>query len=131
MGILASFYDFLPSFGTQPFLVLAAFSVGWWTPFTNALFVVGISGGLAWYFYFYKRKDLLGGFWVAFLVALLGSLIILSIFQDIIRDIVFWLISPKVGIYQLSNVNLIAVLIGGYLALYIMNRINHNKERRD
>lgn len=68
---------------------------------------------------------------MAFLVALLGSLIILSIFQDIIRDIVFWLISPKVGIYQLSNVNLIAVLIGGYLALYIMNRINHNKERRD
>ncbi len=130
MGILASLNDFLPFIGTQPFLVLAS-SSGWWTTFTDILFVLSISGGLAWYFYYYKRKDLLGGYWVAFLVALLGSLIILSLFQDPIREIVYWLISPKIGIWQVANVNLIAVLIGGYSVLYIMNRINHNKERRD
>ncbi|WP_000629742.1 hypothetical protein, partial [Leptospira interrogans] len=67
----------------------------------------------------------------ALIVALLGSLIILSLLQDFIRSVVLWLVSPKFGIYQISNVNLLAVLLGGLLALYIMNRINHNKERRD
>lgn len=130
MGILASLNDFLPFIGTQPFLVLAS-SSGWWTTFTNILFVLLISGVLAWYFYYYRRKDLLGGFWIAFLVALLGALIMHALFQDAIREIVYWLISPKIGIWQVANVNLIAILIGGYSMLYIMNRINHNKERRD
>ncbi|WP_001052859.1 hypothetical protein [Leptospira interrogans] len=125
--------SFLYELGGQLFLMpLASFSGSpWRTTILDVLFVVGISGGLSWYYYYYKRKDLLGGFWGALIVALLGSLIILSLLQDFIRSVVLWLVSPKFGIYQISNVNLLAVLLGGLLALYIMNRINHNKERRD
>ncbi len=125
--------SFLHELSGQLFLIpLASFSGSpWWTTILDVLFVIGISGGLSWYYYYYKRKDLLGGFWGALVVALLGSLIILSLLQDFIRSVVLWLVSPKFGIYQISNVNLLAVLLGGLLALYIMNRINHNKERRD
>lgn len=64
------------------------------------------------------------------LVAFVGALIVVALLQNIIRDLIMWLMSPKIGSTQLSNVNLIAVFLGAFLALYVMNRINHNKERR-
>jgi len=29
-----------------------------------------------------------------------------------------------------TGVNIIAAFIGGYVAVYIMNKLNHNKERK-
>jgi len=102
-----------------------------WTIIVDIAFFGGISGLFAWYFYVYMRKDLLGKFWGAALVAGIGALIIFSTLQTVIREVIVWLMSPRIGSVQLSNVNLIAISIGAYLALYIMNQINHNKERRD
>lgn len=102
-----------------------------WTNLVNILFLLGVSALLAWYFYYYRKKDLLGKFWGAMLVAAFGALIVFALLQDEIRGVIMWLMSPKIGATQLSNVNLIAIFLGGYLGLYIMNRINHNKERRD
>lgn len=101
-----------------------------WTSLVDIVFFLGASAIVAWYFYYYLKKDLLGKFWGAMLVAAGGALIVFALLQTIIRDIIMWLMSPKIGSTQLSNVNLIAIFIGGFLALYIMNRINHNKERR-
>jgi len=102
-----------------------------WTILVDILFFGGISALFAWYFFVYLRKDLLGGFWGAVFVAGIGALILFATFQTIIREVIMWLMSPRIGTVQLSNVNLIAISIGAYLALYIMNQINHNKERRD
>ncbi|WCL50384.1 hypothetical protein [Leptospira sp. GIMC2001] len=101
-----------------------------WTTLVDIVFFLGASAVMAWYYYYFLKKDLLGKFWGAMLVAAVGSLIVFALFQTFIRDIIMWLMSPKIGSTQLSNVNLIAIFIGGFLALYIMNRINHNKERR-
>ncbi len=102
-----------------------------WTILVDILFFFLASAACAWYFYYYKRKDLLGKFWGASFVAGLGALIVFATLQTYIRDAIMWLMSPKIGSTQLSNINLVAILMGGYLALYAMNRINHNKERRD
>jgi hypothetical protein len=101
-----------------------------WTTLVDIVFFVGASAIVAWYYYYYLKKDLLGGFWGAVLVSAVGALIVFALLQTFIRDIIMWLMSPKIGSTQLSNVNLIAIFIGGFLALYVMNRINHNKERR-
>lgn len=110
-------------------LVILARHSGW-TVIVDAVFFLGASAIIAWYYYFYLRKDLLGGFWGALVVACLGALIVLALAQNFIRDVIMWLMSPKIGSTQLSHVNLIAVLLGAFYALYIMNRINHNKERK-
>ena len=102
-----------------------------WTKIVDLLFLFGISTFFAWLYYSYMRKDLLGKFWGATMVAAVGALIVFAILQNVIREIIVWLMSPKIGSVPLSNVNLIAISLGAYLALYIMNRINHNKERRD
>lgn len=73
----------------------------------------------------------MGKFWGASIVAGLGSLIVFATMQTYIRDSIMWLMSPKIGSTQLSNINLVAILLGGFLSLYIMSRINNNKERRD
>ncbi len=102
-----------------------------WTIVFDFIFFLGATALVAWYYYYYLRKDLLGKFWGAMLVSAIGALIVFAIFQNPIREIVMWLMSPKLGSTQLSNVNLIAIFLGGFVALYFMNRINHNKERRD
>jgi uncharacterized membrane protein YeaQ/YmgE (transglycosylase-associated protein family) len=113
-----------------PLIPLASPSAPW-TVLVDIIFFIAVSAVVAWYYYFYLKKDLLGKFWGAILVASIGALIIFAILQNILRDVIMWLMSPKIGSTQLSNVNLIAVFIGAYLALFIMNRINHDRERRD
>jgi len=79
------------------------------------------------YFYQIKRRELFGGYIGGLVVgvigALIGGFIIDMIFHEIVTKILLFL-TEKVG------VNLIAGLIGAYLALYIMNRLNHDKERK-
>lgn len=130
MGSLLSIYENQVNLGFQLFFTLAAPSPDW-TKLVDGFFFLGSSALLAWYFYYYQRKDLLGKFWGALVVASIGSLIVLSTSQMVIYETIMWLMSPKIGNTQLSNLNLIVLFLGGYLALYVMNRINHNKERRD
>ncbi|MCZ8238379.1 MAG: hypothetical protein O9346_03780 [Leptospiraceae bacterium] len=102
-----------------------------WTSIVDIIFFLGANALVAWYYYYYLRKDLLGKFWGAMLVSAIGALIVFALLQNFIREVIMWLMSPKIGSTQLSNVNLIAIFLGGFIALYLMNRINHNKERRD
>jgi len=88
---------------------------------------LGLGALTAAYFYHLKRRDLFGGYIGGFVVgvigALIGGFIIDMIFNDIVTKILVFL-SEKAG------VNLIAGFIGAYGALYIMNRLNHDKERK-
>ena len=85
-----------------------------------------LGAGLAWFFYYWKRKDLVGGYLGALLVGLVGCILGAFAFSSILEKIIHIL---QKGFY-LSNVNIIASLIGGYAFLYIFNYFNHNRERQ-
>ncbi len=100
-----------------------------WTLLIDLFFIVSISMGTAWYFYFYKKYDILGGFLGATTIAGMGALLMFAFLQRIVKDIIMWLMSPKFGSIQISNVNLIVVLMGSFLFLYIVQKIQFRKRR--
>jgi uncharacterized membrane protein YeaQ/YmgE (transglycosylase-associated protein family) len=82
---------------------------------------------VSWIFYYIKRKDLFGGYIGGLVVGVIGALI-----GGFILDKLFLEITIKVlnFLVYTTGVNIIAGLIGGYVAVYIMNRLGHNKERK-
>jgi len=78
-------------------------------------------------FYSLKRRDLFGGYIGGLVVgvigALIGGFILDYLFFDIVA-IVMEFLSRGAG------VDIIAGFIGAYAALFIMNKLNHNRERK-
>lgn len=99
------------------------------TLLVDMIFISLLSLGAAWYFYFYQKQNFFGGYIGATVIAMFGSLLVFSLFQKIIADIIKWLMSPKLGALQISNVNLIAVGIGALLSLFIVQKIQLRKKR--
>ena len=97
-------------------------------------FVVYALCGLAaaYYYYHYHKKDLPGGFWTATLVAIIGAVLLTMVagLDAWFRRFVTWLMQPKFGDELLVRVNLITAVIGAFLFVYILNRINQNRTRR-
>ena len=81
---------------------------------------------IAAFFYHVKRRDLFGGFIGAFVVAFIGTLI-----GCFIIDMLFYDIAVKVleFLTKTAGVNIVAGIIGAYVALVIMNKLNKDKER--
>jgi uncharacterized membrane protein YeaQ/YmgE (transglycosylase-associated protein family) len=88
---------------------------------------LGLGAFVSWVYYKIKRRDLFGGYiggWVVGVIgALIGGFILDKLFLDISIKILKFLVYD-------TRVNIIAGLIGGFIAVYIMNRLNHNKERK-
>ena len=88
----------------------------------SAAIYIAIAAIISWYYYSYKKKDLLGGFigglLVAFVSAVLGG--------ELLNTIVRWIMRQ-----MLDNgfVNIVAALIGGLITMYIFNKINHDRNR--
>lgn len=101
------------------------------TILVDIIFIVGIATVVAWYFYFYLKREVIGGFVGAIIISGFGAILILATLQTFLRDIIMWLMSPKLGTIQLSNVNLIVIFMGAYLSLYLLIKINYNKQRKD
>jgi uncharacterized membrane protein YeaQ/YmgE (transglycosylase-associated protein family) len=82
---------------------------------------------VSWVFFTIKRRDLFGGYIGGLVVGVIGALI-----GGVILDKLFLDITIKVLNFLVydTGVNIIAGLIGGYIAVYIMNRLGHNKERK-
>ena len=78
-------------------------------------------------FYGLRRRDLFGGYIgglvVGFIGAIIGGYLLDYLFYNI-SVIILEFLSRGIG------VNVIAGFIGAYVALYIMNKLNHNKERK-
>jgi len=78
-------------------------------------------------FYSLRRRDLFGGYIgglvVGFIGAIIGGYLLDYLFYNI-SVILLEFLSRGIG------VNVIAGFIGAYVALYIMNKLNHNKERK-
>ena len=78
-------------------------------------------------FHYWKRRDLFGGFIGGFVVGVLGALIGAFILDKLLYDITVKILA---FLARDAGVNIIAGLAGGYIAVFIMNRLNHNKERK-
>ena len=88
---------------------------------------LAIGAFVSWIYYFLKRRDLFGGYIGGFAVGIVGALIGGFILDKLFLDIAIKILSFLV--YD-TGVNIIAGLIGAYIAVYIMNRLGHNKERK-
>ncbi|MBP7605152.1 MAG: hypothetical protein KBA15_14590 [Spirochaetes bacterium] len=88
---------------------------------------VALGALVSWIFYYLKRRDLLGGYIGGLVVGVIGALIGGFILDRLLLDITIRVL--RFLVYD-TGVNLIAGFIGGYAALYVMNRLNHNKERK-
>ena len=86
---------------------------------------LAIAVTLGWLFFYLLRKDLPGRFLGSFLVGLLGCILGSFLLNDILKKVVDLL---QRGFY-ISNVNILASMIGGYTLLYLYNFFNQDKER--
>ncbi len=86
----------------------------------------------AWYYYYYKGKALPGGFWGGLSIGAVGAVMVtlVSNIYDWFTRSVIWLMIPKISGDFHFRVNIIAALIGAFLFVSILNRINHNSDRR-
>lgn len=96
--------------------------------FLTNLLAIGIYlliGALGSYlFYYVKRRDLFGGFIGGLVVGLIGA-IIGAILLNNVTVVVFEFLLNIAG-----SANAIAGMFGAYIALYIMNKLNHGRERK-
>lgn len=86
--------------------------------------LLGIAAVVSWYFYHYKKKDILGGFIGGMVVAILGAIIFDLLFTFKFMKEVMTFLTTR------TYVHIPAALLGAFLALYILNKINHDQERR-
>jgi uncharacterized membrane protein YeaQ/YmgE (transglycosylase-associated protein family) len=88
---------------------------------------IALGAMVAFIFYNIKKRDLFAGYIGGLVVGVIGALI-----GGFILDWIFYDISVKIleFLSRGAGVNIIAGFIGAYCALYIMNRLNHNKERK-
>jgi len=92
--------------------------------------LAGISASV--YYYYRRKRDLLFGFWGGVVIGTIGAIMIsmVAALEGWFIEVVTWLMKPKFGNDLIFRVNLIAAAIGSFVFVYILNRINHDKERR-
>ena len=94
----------------------------------KAIAIILAIGALgAFIFYSIKKKDLFGGYIGVVVVGVIGALI-----GGFILDYLFYDVAVRVleFLSRGAGVNIIAGFIGAYAALFIMNKLNHDKERK-
>ncbi len=98
----------------------------------DLLVYAAVGAAVAWYFYYYRRRELIGGFWAAMVLAAIGAVVFttLATINSWFLHLVYWLMVPKYEETLLFRVNLITAVIGAVVFVYILNRINHDRERR-
>jgi len=82
---------------------------------------------VSWIFFFLKKRELFGGYIGGMVIGVIGALIGGFVLDKLLLNITLRVL--KFMVYE-TGVNIITGLLGGYIALYIMNRLNHNKERK-
>jgi len=89
--------------------------------------ILAIGAAVAFIFYNVRKRDLFGGYIGGLVVGVIGALV-----GGFLLDYLFYDITVQLLEFfsRGAGVNVIAGFIGAYAALYIMNRLNHNKERK-
>lgn len=88
---------------------------------------LGLGALVSWIFYHFKKRDLFGGYIGGLVVGVIGALIGGLILDRLLLDITIKILK---FLAIDAGVNVFAGFIGAYAAVYIMNRLNHNKERK-
>lgn len=88
---------------------------------------IGLGAIVSWIYYFIKRKNLFGGYIGGMVIGVIGALIGGFILDRLLLDLTIKALNFLV--YD-TGVNIIAGFIGAYIAVYIMNRLGHDKERK-
>lgn len=91
------------------------------------LIYLSIGAAVAFIFYNIKKKDLFGGYIGGLVIGVIGALII-----GYILDMLFYNIVAVVldFLSRGAGIDIISGFIGAYSALYIMNRLNHDRNRK-
>lgn len=89
----------------------------------DILVYLAVGAGLSWYFYYWRRRDLLGGFAGGLIIAVIGAILAMFLYQSLLKEILEFILT------KMSNVNILVALAGGFTALYFFNRINHDRPR--
>lgn len=88
--------------------------------------IIGIGALISWIFYHLKRKDLFGGFIGGMVVGVIGALI----GAFLLDPILVWVVDLLVVRLSLkAGVNIVAALLCGFFAVFIMNKLNHDRDR--
>jgi hypothetical protein len=90
------------------------------------LVYIGLGAAISWFFFYFKRLDLFGGFIGAAAVALIGSILGAFLLQKTL-NVVIDALQSGLG----SNVNIIAALIGGVTSVLLLSKINNGRKRKD
>ncbi|HPY03243.1 MAG TPA: hypothetical protein PL161_08470 [Spirochaetota bacterium] len=89
--------------------------------------ILGVGALSSWIFYHVKRKELFGGFIGGMVIGVLGALIGAFILDR-------FLLEPVKRVLQFlvydMDVNVVAAFIGAFFAVFIMNKLNHDKDRK-
>ena len=90
-----------------------------------------IAAFASWFYYSHKQRALIGGFWAGLMVGVVGAVVItlLAGIYDWFARLFIWLMIPKIGGNFYFRVNIITAVIGAFLFVAILNRINHNRSR--
>lgn len=89
--------------------------------------IIGLGALVSWIYYYIKRRDLFGGFIGGMVVGVIGAIIGAYILDTLLLGIVERIL--KFLVYDLQ-VDVIAGFIGAFAALFIMNKLNHDKTRK-
>lgn len=100
---------------------------GFLMKFIAVAIYLGLGAFASWIYYYAKRRDLFGGYIGGMIVGVIGALIGGFVLDKFLLDVAIDVI--RFLVYE-TGVNIIAGFIGSYIAIYIMNRLTHNKERK-
>jgi len=92
------------------------------------IIILGIGAIMSWVYYSFMRRDLFGGFVGGMVVAVVGALIGVYLLDPLLQVYIEKLL--KFLVYNRSNIDIIAGFLGAWIALYVMNRLNHDKTRK-
>jgi len=91
------------------------------------LVYLALAAAISWFFFFFRRLDLFGGFVGGAIVALIGSILGAFVFGRYLSEIIKFL---QNGL-NISNVNIIAALLGGTVSVIMLSKINNGRRRKD
>ena len=96
------------------------------TVFMRIVIYLLIAAGVASIFYHLRRKKLFGGYIGGFIVAIIGVVIGEFVIERLLMEKTIEILNFLV---KTTGVNIITGFLGAYGAVYLMNKLNHDKER--
>lgn len=91
------------------------------------LVYIALGAAVSWFFFYLRRLDLFGGFLGGAVVALIGAILGAFLLQ---KPLNFVIDALQNGLH-ISNVNIIAALLGGVVSVMLLSKINNGRKRKE